>query len=233
VRTLAPRAGLVQARLVTSRDQSRPTDPHDAPDPIAMARAYVDDVRASLAALPVAALSPVFEILETAYHAGRTIFVCGNGGSAATASHLAVDLAKSTRLDGVAPVRVISLVDHVPALTAWANDEGYETVFSSQLAGLIGPGDVLIGISTSGDSANVLHALRFARRSGARTIGLLGSPGGAARKLCDAYVSTPGVGIERQEDLHMTLAHILTRHMRSLVRCRVWTVPGEVAAGVR
>jgi D-sedoheptulose 7-phosphate isomerase len=218
--------GVVHARHVTSRDEIQPTDSYDTADAAAMARAYVDDVRAALAALPVEALTPVFGILGTAYRAGRTIFVCGNGGSAATASHLAVDLSKNTRVEGMPAARVISLVDHVPALTAWANDEGYETVFSSQMTGLIEPGDVLIGISTSGNSANVLHAMRFARRSGARTIGLLGSPGGAATQLCDAYVLAPGGSIERQEDLHMMLAHILTVHVRSLVRRQVF-------AGVR
>jgi D-sedoheptulose 7-phosphate isomerase len=186
-------------------------------DALAVARGYIDQLRGSLAELPVSSLSTVFEILERAYRARRTIFVCGNGGSAATASHLAVDLAKNTRFPGAPPVKVISLVDNVPALTAWANDEGYETVFSGQLDGLIDPSDVLIGISTSGNSENVLSALRFAREAGAATVGLLGFEGGAARELCDAYVAVPGGSVERAEDVHMALAHILTGYMRSLV----------------
>lgn len=198
-------------------------------DAVSLAARYVEDMRAALAELRVAALGPVFDLLERAYAERRTMFVCGNGGSAATASHLAVDLSKNTRIRDVPPVRVISLVDHVPALTAWANDEGYEHVFSGQLAGLIEPGDVLIGISTSGNSANVLHALRLARASGARTVGLLGGPGGAARELCDAWVSAPGGGIERAEDVHMMLAHIITRHMRALVRRQAETL----SAGIR
>jgi D-sedoheptulose 7-phosphate isomerase len=217
---------------VLAFDISEPFDSYAMPDPTSVARTYIDALRAALTELPVAALPPVFEILERAYRARRTIFVCGNGGSAATASHLAVDLAKSTRTAGAPAVRVMSLVDHVPALTAWANDEGYETVFSGQLAGLIEPGDVLIGISTSGNSANVLHAMRFARRSGAQVVGLLGAPGGAARQLCDAYVSAPGGTIEREEDLHMMLAHILTRHMRWLALRSARTVPADVAAPV-
>lgn len=203
------------------------------PDAASMARTYVDELRAALAEFPVSALPPMLGILERAYLAGRTIFLCGNGGSAATASHLTVDMAKNTRVPGAPPVRVVSLVDHVAALTAWANDEGYESVFSGQLAGLIESGDVLIGVSTSGNSPNVLNALRFARASGARTVGLLGFQGGAARELCDAYVSVPGGSIEREEDLHMMLAHILTRYMRSVVRRNVRVTPADITAAIR
>lgn len=162
----------------------------------------------------------VAETLERAYLDGRTIYLCGNGGSAATASHLAVDLSKSTRIPGTRPVRTVSLVDHVPALTAWANDVSYDAVFQGQLAGLADAGDVVIGISTSGNSPNVLAALRHGREHGLTTVGLLGPDGGAARELCDAYVLAPAESIEEQEDLHMSMAHILTRHMRAFIRAQ-------------
>ncbi|GAA2228022.1 MULTISPECIES: D-sedoheptulose-7-phosphate isomerase [Kitasatospora] len=203
------------------------------PDPAAAARGYVEALRLALADLPVPALLPVLGLLEQAYRARRTIFVCGNGGSAATASHMAVDIVKNTRFPGAPPVRAVSLVDHVPALTAWANDEGYETVFSGQLAGLLEPGDVVVGISTSGNSPNVLRALRFARESGAVTVGLLGSPGGAARELCDAFIAVPGGSIEREEDIHMMLVHVITRHLRSVVRGRAQPVLAGTVAGTR
>ncbi|MFJ8510257.1 SIS domain-containing protein [Streptomyces avermitilis] len=192
-------------------------------DPAAAAQEYIQTLRHALTELDIPALTGVLGVLEKAYIDRRTIFVCGNGGSAATASHMVVDIAKNTRCPGAPPVRAISLVDHVSALTAYANDEGYENVFSGQLVGLVEPGDVVVGISTSGNSPNVLKALAFAREAGATTIGLLGSPGGTARELCDAFVTVTGGSIEREEDVHMMLVHIITRHLRALVRGNTWS----------
>jgi D-sedoheptulose 7-phosphate isomerase len=179
---------------------------------------YFNSLGRSLKAVSVADLRRVAAIFETAYSSDRTMYSCGNGGSAATASHFAVDMSKNTRLPGVSPVRAVSLVDHVPALTAWANDVGYEEVFSGQLAGLGVPGDVVVGISTSGNSPNVLRALTYGREHGMTTVGLFGPTGGRARDLCDAWVAAPADSIEEQEDLHMTMIHVLTRHMREVVR---------------
>ncbi|MGD3112017.1 D-sedoheptulose-7-phosphate isomerase [Streptomyces sp. YGL11-2] len=179
---------------------------------------YLLRLRQAIAEVSTTDLVWVAEKIERAYLDGRTLYLCGNGGSAATASHLAVDLSKNTRVPGQAPVCTMSLVDHVPSLTAWANDVSYDEVFTGQLAGLAQPGDVVIGISTSGNSPNVLQALRYGRAHGMTTIGLLGPEGGIARELCDAYVLAPAESIEEQEDIHMSLAHILTRHMRSYVR---------------
>ncbi|MEU3449066.1 SIS domain-containing protein [Streptomyces thermolilacinus] len=179
---------------------------------------YLTDVQRAVGKVSLTELGDVAAILEGAYTAGRTVFTCGNGGSAATASHLAVDLSKNTRQPGTPPLRVMSLVDHVPAITAWANDVGYESVFSGQLAGLAGEGDVVIGISTSGNSPNVLEALRHARELGALTVGLLGPTAVRAAALCDRWVTAPAESIEEQEDIHMMIAHLLTRHMREFVR---------------
>ncbi|KUN00440.1 hypothetical protein AQI95_34650 [Streptomyces yokosukanensis] len=180
--------------------------------------AYLGRLSRAVSEVSTTDLVWVAETLERAYTEGRTLYICGNGGSAATASHLAVDLSKNTRVPGKPAVRTASLVDHVPALTAWANDVGYDEVFTGQLAGLAEPGDVVIGISTSGNSPNVLKALRYGRAHGMSTVGLLGRDGGRARELCDAYVLAPADSIEEQEDVHMALAHILTRHMRAFVR---------------
>ncbi|MGC5541802.1 SIS domain-containing protein [Streptomyces griseus] len=179
---------------------------------------YLSRMRQAMAEVSTTDLMWVAETLERAYLDGRTLYLCGNGGSAATASHLAVDLSKNTRVPGRPPVRAVSLVDHVPALTAWANDVGYDEVFTGQLAGLAEPGDVIIGISTSGNSPNVLQALRHGRATGLTTVGLLGADGGSARELCDAYALAPAESIEEQEDIHMTFGHMLTRHMRAFVR---------------
>lgn len=166
-------------------------------------------------------LQRVLRLLERAYHDGHRIFVMGNGGSAATASHFALDLAKNTIMPGAPRLKAISLTDHVPLITAWSNDTAYEHIFAEQLANLVEPGDVAIGISASGNSLNVINALLLARRSRAYTIGLLGAQGGQIRELVDAYVLAPGKNIEEEEDAHMILAHIITRHMREVVRLYV------------
>jgi D-sedoheptulose 7-phosphate isomerase len=138
----------------------------------------------------------------------------GNGGSAATASHFALDLAKNTIMPGKPRLKAISLTDHVPLITAWSNDTAYEYVFVEQLATMIEPDDVTVGISASGNSLNVIHALQFAKKSGSQTVGLLGAEGGMIKSIVDAYILAPGQNIEQVEDAHMILAHIITRHMR-------------------
>ena len=162
-------------------------------------------------------LQQVLQLLEQAYHDGRRLFIMGNGGSAATASHFALDLAKNTIMPGAPRLKAISLTDHVPLITAWSNDTAYEHIFAEQLSNLIEPGDVAIGISASGNSLNVINALQLAKRSRAYTIGLLGAKGGRIKDMVDAYVLAPGQNIEQEEDAHMILAHVITRHMRTVV----------------
>ncbi len=162
-------------------------------------------------------LQRVLHLLEQAYYNQRRIFIMGNGGSAATASHLALDLAKNTIAPGAARLKAFSLTDHTPLMTAWSNDTAYEHVFSEQLAPLIEAGDIVIGISTSGNSLNVINALRFARQAHATTIALLGAHGGKIKEMVDAYIIAPGRNIEQEEDAHMIFAHIITRYMRDVV----------------
>ena len=163
-------------------------------------------------------LQQVIRLLERAYLDNHRMFIMGNGGSAATASHFALDLAKNTIMPGAPRLKAISLTDHVPLITAWSNDTAYEHVFAEQLASMIEPGDIAIGISTSGNSPNVINALRLARQVGATTVGLLGAEGGKIKDIVDAYVLAPGQNIEQEEDAHMILAHVITRHMREVVR---------------
>ena len=163
-------------------------------------------------------LEQVLQLLEEAYVKGHRIFIMGNGGSAATASHFALDLAKNTIMPGATRLKAISLTDHVPLITAWSNDTAYEYVFAEQLANMIEPGDVVIGISASGNSPNVINALQLAKASRASTVGLLGAKGGRIKDIVDAYVLAPGQNIEQEEDAHLILAHVITRHMRDVVR---------------
>ena len=179
---------------------------------------YLSEVEQMLRAIALPDLRKVLDILEEAYHQGRRMFIMGNGGSAATASHFALDLAKNTIMPGAPRVKAISLTDHVPLITAWSNDTHYEHIFAEQLANLLEPGDVVIGISTSGNSPNVINAVKLARQHRAATIGLLGAHGGQLKFLVDACVLAPGQNIEQEEDAHMILAHVITRHMREVVR---------------
>src|SRR2546428_4209716 len=179
---------------------------------------YFTELEQMVRAISLPHLERVLRLLEEAYLDGHRIFIMGNGASAATASHFALDLAKNTIMPGAPRLKAISLTDHVPLITAWSNDTAYEHIFSEQLANMIEPGDVAIGISASGNSPNVINALNLAKQYRASTIGLLGANGGKIKGMVDAYVLVPGQNIEQEEDAHMILAHVITRHMREVVR---------------
>jgi D-sedoheptulose 7-phosphate isomerase len=153
-------------------------------------------------------------ILLEAYHAGRTVFIAGNGGSAAIASHLACDLEKTVAgprgRRAARRLRAVSLSDNLATLTAWANDEGYENVFSERLRAHADPDDVLLVISSSGNSPNVLEALRTARELGMRTIAWVGFGGGEAMQLseCTVHVAIDDYGMA--EGIHGVIAHLVT-----------------------
>jgi D-sedoheptulose 7-phosphate isomerase len=179
---------------------------------------YFAEVEDMLEAISTSQLQKVLSILELAYRNNRRVFIMGNGGSAATASHFALDLAKNTIAEESPRLRVLSLTDHVPLITAWSNDYAYEHIFSEQLANLVEAGDVVIGISASGNSLNVINACYLAKQEGATTIGLLGANGGKMKELVDACILAPGQNIEQEEDAHMIIAHVITRHMRNFIR---------------
>ena len=140
---------------------------------------------------------------------GRVVFAAGNGGSAATASHFACDLAKGTRAGGPPTFRVVALTDNMPVLTAWANDNGYDQVFAEQLESLARPGDLLVAISASGNSPNILAAAASARAHGVKVIALTGRTGGKLAQVADVVVTVPSDCIEVVEDAHLIVAHSL------------------------
>ncbi|HBE24640.1 MAG TPA: hypothetical protein DDW33_03005 [Ktedonobacter sp.] len=179
---------------------------------------YFSELEQMVRAISRPDLERVLSLLENVYRSGHRIFIIGNGGSAATASHFALDLAKNTIMAGAPRLKAISLTDHVPLITAWSNDTAYEHIFAEQLANMIEPGDMVIGISASGNSPNVINALLLARQYRAFTVGLLGARGGKMKDMVDAYVLAPGQNIEQEEDAHLILAHVITRHMREVVR---------------
>ena len=149
---------------------------------------------------------------------GRTVYIVGNGGSASTAAHMATDLCKVTAVDGEPGVRAVSLPDHVALITAWSNDAAYEESFSGPLRAFLEPGDVLIAISASGRSPNVLDATRVANRLGAFTIGLTGFGGGDLAGLARISVVVEAADYGLVEDTHLALNHALTAAVKAHVR---------------
>jgi D-sedoheptulose 7-phosphate isomerase len=153
------------------------------------------------------AIEQAVESLLYAYEQNRTVYVFGNGGSAALASHVACDLGKGTRRPEGRPFRILSLADNVPLITAWANDANYEDIFAEQLRSLMVPGDVAFAISGSGNSPNVLNALRSSRGAGGFNMGLTGRSGGKMRDLCDVCVTVPAENMQQIEDSHLCVMH--------------------------
>lgn len=167
--------------------------------------------------MSVSPIARVADELYACYQRGGTVFVLGNGGSAATASHFACDLAKGTRDGGGPTFRVLSLTDNVPMLTAWANDVAYDCALAEQLASFIEPRDLVVAISASGNSANVLNALQRARAEGAMTVGLTGRSGGRLIDLANIALRVPSDSIEQVEDVHMIVTHSLCVALRSRI----------------
>lgn len=175
---------------------------------------YFDRLRDTIDRIPLERIERVGEILFRAYQHNKQVFVVGNGGSAATASHMACDLGKNTIGPNQRRFRILSLTDNTPLLTALANDVGYEHVFSEQLVNLIRPGDVLIVVTGSGRSPNILQAMRYSRERAATVIALLGFDGGPARELADEHVLVPSDDYGLIEDLHMIFNHVLVWYFR-------------------
>jgi D-sedoheptulose 7-phosphate isomerase len=181
-------------------------------DARAIANRYMSRFEVAMTAIDFDALCGVVEVLRAARDRGSGVFLAGNGGSAATASHWVNDLGKATKRSGRRPIRVQSLSDNVSWLTALANDEGYDRVYAGQLENFASPGDVLIVISASGNSPNLVCAVEVAARCGMTTVGLLGFDGGTLRTRVDEALWLPTAkgdyGVT--ETGHVLLADIIT-----------------------
>ena len=152
-------------------------------------------------------------MFERVREQGGTLWVAGNGGSAAISDHLICDTTKWTYVEGLPPVRSVSLVSNGPMLTALANDVSYEEVFSRQLRYYLRPEDAVVLISSSGNSPNVVAACRFAGERGVPTIAFVGFDGGELRKLADHVLHVPVDNYGMAEDTHQSLMHCLTQYM--------------------
>ncbi len=170
---------------------------------------YKADLLAAIQTIDLERVEAAIRLLAEAREQDRRIFVCGNGGSASTASHFATDLVKGASFGRPKRFRIMALTDSLPTITAYSNDVSYECVFVEQLKNFAEPGDVLIAVSGSGNSPNVLRAVEYANSIGCRTIGLSGRDGGALAKLAglNLQVSHPHMG--RIEDAHMIILHMI------------------------
>lgn len=176
--------------------------------------AYFGRLKGLIDSIPLGMVENIGDILFQAYRHNKQVFVVGNGGSAATASHIACDLSKNTIGPHRPRFRVLSLNDNMPLFSALANDVGYDNVFSEQLVNLVRPGDVLLTLSGSGVSPNVVEAMRYARSRSATVIAFLGFEGGAAAPLADAHITVPSDDYGLIEDVHLMLGHVLTTYFR-------------------
>lgn len=189
--------------------------PPSASHELTHSETYFLGVESVLRGLPFALIDRVADVLWRAYVEDRTVYVLGNGGSAALASHCACDLGKGTVVNGNRRFRVLALTDNVPLMTAWANDASYEEVFAEQLATFVAKDDIVLAISGSGNSPNVLKALKVAKNAGAFTIGLTGFQGGRMKPLCDLCVIVPSDNMQIIEDLHVGVNHAIFAAVRT------------------
>lgn len=180
--------------------------------------AYLAQVAAVIAALPTVEITAAVDLLLDAWRRRARVYVCGNGGSAAIASHFAGDLNKGANVAGRHRFRAIALVDNVPAMMAWSNDEGYEAGMVEQLRNFVEPGDLVIGISGSGNSVNVLKAMALANAVGAATLGLCGFGGGQLRQISQTAIHVACHSMEQVEDAFTVICHVLLFALRR----RLW-----------
>ena len=174
---------------------------------------YLDSVAGLLAQISQEDTRTIANLVMDAYKDGRQVFIMGNGGSAATASHLACDLQKGIGFCGDKWFKVMAVTDNIPIMTAWANDADYSDIFANQLAPWLQKGDLVIGISGSGNSPNIIKAIEFANTKGAITAGMSGFKGGKLAQTAQFNVIVPSDNMQYIEDIHMVLSHLIFRYL--------------------
>lgn len=183
-----------------------------------LAREYLEGLKRCIEELSLDDIEDIARIVFDAYKQGKRIFIMGNGGSATTAIHLARDLQIGTAGPGKPRLRVSCLADNVASITSIANDINYESVFEEQLIGQVEKGDVVIGITASGNSPNVLRAIEYANKNGAVTIGFIGFGGGKLKGLARKSIVLSSKDYGQVEDIHMALSHIIPYWIRKEIR---------------
>jgi D-sedoheptulose 7-phosphate isomerase len=187
---------------------------------------YREGLTRALENVSVERFEQLVQLLESAYHENQQVFIFGNGGSGSTASHFACDLNKGVSYGLQKRFRVICLNDHVPTLTAYANDVSYDDVFVELLKNFFHPADLVIAISGSGNSRNVLKAIEYANTHGGRTVGLSGYDGGKLAQLAQTPLIAPVNDMQKAEDVHLILFHVIMQ-----ILCARLHDPSDAPAG--
>jgi D-sedoheptulose 7-phosphate isomerase len=197
---------------------------------ISVALNYLDTLGDVVRSVPREPLERALGLLLDARTDGRRVYVMGNGGSAAIASQFVCNLVKTAQGVDSPPLRAFALTDNIPSLTAWANDTAYDQIFAQQIRALAEPGDLVIAISASGNSPNIVAGIESANACGALSIGLLGFDGGRARDLVDVAIHVPYDNYGLVEDTHMAIGHALTRALAQSARRKTTAPPAPETA---
>jgi len=184
------------------------------------ARNYLEQHKCIFDAISLDALDEIIEILSTAYEKRNSIFIFGNGGSGITASHFACDINKGVSAGLKKRFRVICLNDNIATMLAYANDMSYPDIFVEQLKNFLEEDDVTIGISGSGNSSNVINAIRYANENGAKSIAFTGFKGGELARIAQTSIIVPTDDMQKIEDLHAILSHIVMQILYERVRAK-------------
>src|SRR5439155_1922885 len=209
-------------RLATRQVPNETRDPRPEADMLGTTlnpRQFLNRVAGELERINPAEIQKLADLIHERYAAGRFVFVIGNGGSGSNASHFCEDLGKGTLArkffddDAKKRLRVVSLTDNTPYILAWGNDEGFDRVFVEQLKNLASPGDLLIAISGSGNSPNVLRAVEWANEHGLKTFGCTGFEGGNLRNLARQGLHVPLADMGIVESIHLTVFHWVVDHL--------------------
>lgn len=172
---------------------------------------YFEKLKATIDSMSVDDIDAILNILDEAKNSGRQVFIMGNGGSAATASHAVCDFNKGASYGKDKRFKLICLNDNLPTLMAYANDVSYDDIFVEPLKNYFNAGDIVIGISGSGNSKNVVKAIEWANENGGVTVGITGYTGGKLKQICKYNVHVPILDMQITEDIHMVLVHCMMR----------------------
>lgn len=182
-----------------------------------LAGQYLGDLTQLVGQIDVGRITEFAGALFDAWRDDRWVFLFGNGGSAATASHITCDLSKAAAVDGRRRLRAMCLIDNISIATALSNDISYETIFRYPLQTYARKGDLAVAISASGNSPNVVQACQWAREAGVKVIGITGFDGGKLKELADLNIHVPSSDYGMVEDIHLMVGHCVSRDLKSRI----------------
>lgn len=188
-----------------------------------LANRYIDRLKTVLDAIDVVVFDQTVQAFLGAYERRARIFIMGNGGSGATASHMACDINKGCCIDLINRFKMVCLNDNIPTMLALANDLSYDVVFEEQLKNQFTAGDLVLGISGSGNSENVLRAIQYAAANGGQTIGWSGFGGGRLAELVDLALVVDSDDMQQVEDIHLIMAHMVMQAVHAALHDKTYS----------